>query len=985
MSKLSNFPIGPISVRILYAATLIALPNVALTHSLAAQESEAEAAIAENGDATAQAPTWYFEESDIPVDPGYTFGVLENGMRYVLRENATPEGTALVRMRIDSGSLDETADERGLSHFLEHMAFNGSAGIPEGEMVALLEREGLAFGADTNASTGLNAITYMLNLPRNDEELLGTALMLMRETASELTIAQDAVDRERGVVLAERRDRRGFAQRAREDGMEFTAPGARFIERLPIGTLESLETASAEQLRGLYERTYTPRNTVLVIVGDIPVPVMEAAIRERFSDWTGPEAPEDPITGPIDPTRQGLTDIYLDPALSESVSISVLGEWIDVPDTLTNRQDALLRGVGFGIISRRLSRLARGEDAPFRRAGYGGSNLFEDARSFSINISSEDGKWRDGVLAAVREVNQALTYGFTQAEVDEQIANIRTSIENRVAGAETRSNGGFANAALNLVANDVVPTVPEFQLELFNAVLPSITPDAVHTAVVERALPFNDPDKQPLIRFQGRTAPEGGEEGLRAAFDAAMALPIAAPLDTGSVAFAYTDFGLAGSIVSDTTEERLGFRYITFANGVRLTLKKTDIREDRISFRMSVDGGSLLNTRDDPLRTYLIGSVPSGGLGQHSADELQSVLAGRSVGVRLSNAPDVFSFTGGTTPRDLTLQMQLLTAGLTDPGYRREGLERFRQGIDNFFETLRSTPGRAYGTQAGAILSGGDPRFSLQTRDEFYALDYEKLEAAIGDRWANGAIEIALVGDFEEDDAIAAVAQTIGALPSRESEFLPRTQERIRAFTSDRGEHILRHQGEADQALVRLVWPTTDDSDFAKAMRVSLLARVFQIQLTDRLREELGQAYSPRASSSMSRIYPDYGSFTVSASVDVDQVGPTRDAIAALVDEIRNEPIDPDVIDRARAPLLEAYDNALKSLGGWMGLADRVQSEGDRLERWFIGPDMLRSITADDIQGEAQQYLSIDSAVQFLVLPEESDNEDQEGGEQTAP
>ncbi len=958
------------SALIITAGLTLALPNIALTSALAAQEpaAEAEAEAAPDAEADIETePVWYFEQSDVPLDPGYTFGRLDNGMRYILRENATPEGTALVRMRIDSGSLDETEGERGLSHFLEHMAFNGSANIPEGEMVALLEREGLAFGADTNASTGLDAITYMLNLPRNDEDLLGTALMLMRETASELTIAQDAVDRERGVVLAERRDRRGFAQRAREDGMEFTAPGARFIERLPIGTLESLETATASDLRGLYERTYTPANTVLVIAGDIPVEVMEAAIRERFADWKAGPAPADPVTGPIDTARAGLTDIYLDPALSESVAISVLGEWKDTPDTLENRELGTLRSVGFRIIGRRLSRLARGEDAPFRGAGFGGSNLFEDARSTTLRVSSEDGKWREGMLAAVREVNQALTYGFTQAEVEEQLANLRTSLENSVAGAETRGNGAFVGGALSLVASDVVPTTPQFRLDQFREFEERITPASVYAALRDHALPL----ESPLIRFQGRTAPDGGEAALRAAFAEGMALPIAAPEEVGAAEFAYKDFGAPGEIVSDTAEDRLGFRYITFGNGVRLTLKQTDIREDRISIRVAVDGGSLLNTPDDPLRTYLTGSVAAGGLGAHSSDELQTILAGRSVGFRLSNGADRFNFSGGTTPRDLELQMQVIAAGLIDPGYRREGIERFRRGIDNFFETLRSTPGRAYSSQAGAILSDNDPRFSLQAREAFYALDFEKWQTAASDRLASGAIEIALVGDFDPDTAIAAVAATLGALPAREAEFLPRDAARLRSFTEQRGEHVLRHQGEPDQALIRMIWPTTDNTDFGEAIRVSMLARVFQIELTDRLREELGQAYSPRASSSMSRIYPGYGTFTVSASVDAAEVAATRAAITALVEEIRSAPLDQDVIDRARQPLLEAYDNALKSLGGWMSLAARAQSESDRLDRWFAGPEMLRAITPEEILAEAQQYLGAGDAVEFVVLPEE--------------
>jgi zinc protease len=159
-----NFPLA--------AGLLLALSPLAFTTALAAQDAPAAEVAAEP-----PAPVWPFETSDVPVDPGYTFGRLDNGMRYIIRRNATPAGTALVRMRIDSGALEETDSERGLSHYLEHMAFNGSTGIPEGEMIKLLEREGLAFGPDTNASTGFEAITYLLNLPRNDEALLGTALM----------------------------------------------------------------------------------------------------------------------------------------------------------------------------------------------------------------------------------------------------------------------------------------------------------------------------------------------------------------------------------------------------------------------------------------------------------------------------------------------------------------------------------------------------------------------------------------------------------------------------------------------------------------------------------------------------------------------------------------------------------------------------------------------------------------------------------------
>ncbi|QDH35463.1 M16 family metallopeptidase [Porphyrobacter sp. YT40] len=950
----------------LAASLMLALSPLAFTTALAAQDAPAAEAPVAAAATKAPDPVWAFETSDVPVDPGYTFGQLPNGMRYVIRQNATPAGTALVRMRIDSGALEETDSERGLSHYLEHMAFNGSKGIPEGEMIKLLEREGLAFGADTNASTGFDAITYMLNLPRNDEALLGTALMLMRETASELTISEDAVARERGVILAERRDRAGFQLRNYEDNAAFIAPGARYTERLPIGTAEVLENATAAQIRALYERTYRPANTVLVVVGDFPVPVVEAAIRERFASWAPAPAPAEPEAGPIDTSAKGLTDIHIDPALPETVTISRLSPWRDDPDTIATRRADALRSLGYAIINRRLARLARGADAPFRVASFGTGDIFEDARITSLSVSTADGEWNKGVLAAVREVNQAMTFGFTQAEVDEQLANLRTALENAAKSADTRGNNVFVGAALALAGDERVPVTPEWQLAEFERLAPEMTPQALWEAVREDAAPL----EEPLIRFTGRTAPEGGEVALRSAFGEGMALAITAPVDNGPLAFAYTDFGTPGTVVSDTVEERLGIRRIVFDNGVRLNLKRTDVRKDRIAVSFALDGGDLMNTRDAPLRAYLASTLPSGGLGKHSQDEIASVLAGRSVSFDLNSSADAFTASAVTTPRDLLLQLQVLAATLTDPGYRPEGVERFRKNIDNFFNTLDSTPGRALSSASGAILSDDDPRFSLQPREAFFALDYEALRNAIGDRLAEGAIEIALAGDLDEDAAIAAVAATLGALPQREAAFNPRTENRDRSFTATRGKRVLTHKGEADQALLQWYWPTTDDSDLGETLRLDLLSRIVRLELTDRLREELGQAYSPSAGSQPSHYYPGYGVFIISASVAVDQIEPSRAALQGLIADLRKGPLDADVIERARKPYLEDYSNVLKDLSGWIGLASRAQSEPARLDRFVATPDVLRAITPEDIHQTALKYLDPDGAVAFTVVPE---------------
>ena len=579
-----------------------------------------------------------------------------------------------------------------------------------------------------------------------------------------------------------------------------------------------------------------------------------------------------------------------------------------------------------------------------------------------------DGEWRKGVLAAVREYNQAMTYGFTQAEVDEQLARQRTGLENAVKAKETRNNAAFVGSALNLVSADVVPTTPEYRLELFESIAADITPERVFAAFKAHAIPL----EEPLIRFQGRTAPEGGEEALRAAFAEGMALPIAPPEDTGKIEFAYGAFGDPGTIVSDITESQLGIRQIVFDNGVKLNLKSTDLREDRINVRVAVDGGSLMATKEDPLAVFLVSSLSAGGLGEHRLDDLSTILAGRSVGFGMGAGAETFNMSSSTTPRDLELQMQVFAALLTDPGYRAEGVEQFRRGIKNFFETLTSTPGRALGAVQGRELSDGDPRFSLQDKDAFNALDYEKLQAVISDRLARGAIEIALVGDFDEDAAIAAVASTFGALTEREDRFKRREAARVRSFTQDRSTRTVEHDGEPDQAILRMIFPARDDSDYDEVVKLQMLGRILRLELTDRIREELGQAYSPGAGVNLSSVYPDYGTISINVSLEDTQIEAARAAVNTLLTDMVGDGITQDLIERARKPLLERHENALKGLGTYTSLSSRAQSEPERIDRFIAYPDILNAVTIEDLKAAAAQYLKPEDAVTFLVVPSET-------------
>lgn len=923
------------------------------------------------GNEVPQGPEWPFASSDLPADPDWRFGTLPNGMRYLIRHNGTPAGQASVQFWVDAGSISENDDELGFAHFIEHMAFNGSTRVPEGDMVKLLEREGLAFGADTNASTSFGTTLYKLDLPRNSAALLDTALMLMRETASELTFSPAAVEREKGVVLSERRVRDTYALKNTVDQLQFEYPDARFTRRLPIGTLETLQGATSDKLRGLWQRLYRPANTAIIVVGDFDPDQVEQAIRRHFSTWQGPPPAPLPDAGPVDPARAGQTDVFVDPALSESVTINRHGPWQDQADTLEYRRQNVRRQIAYGIINRRFQRMAREENAPFRDASFGTGEVFEAGRTTALTVSVGEGEWQRGLAAAQAEYRRAMAYGFTPGEVAEQVANLRTALENNAAGAATRNNASFITAALTLLEDKQVPTTPASALQRFTDHLPDITPASVMEALRAEALPLDDPAFPPLIRFEGRTAPAGGEQALRAAWDAGMAAPLAAPADATLAKFAYEDFGPAGTVVADSREAHLGIRTLTFANGLKLNLKPTDLANDRISVELNIDGGQMLNTAANPLATAMTGALPTGGLGQHTIDQLQSILAGRSVGFDIDADAETFRMAATTTPRDLELQLQLFAAALTDPAWRTQGEAQYQRGIRDWYARRTATPAAALSSELGAILSDNDPRFSLQPEEAYRTLSLARLKQAIGDRLAKGALELALVGDFQEDAAIALVARTLGALPAREADFQPYAENRSRAFTVDRNPRVVRHDGAANQALLRLTWPTTDDSDFATALQLELLERVVRLELSDTLREELGQTYSPGVTASQSRVWPSYGTFAISAEVDTGKVDAARAATLGLLEQLAATPVDPDILLRARQPLLEAYDNALKSNSGWMSLVDRAQTEPDRIARFQRAKALLAAMTAQDVRAAAARWLKVGAQVEVVALPRE--------------
>ncbi|MFN3354073.1 MAG: M16 family metallopeptidase, partial [Brevundimonas sp.] len=330
---------------------------------------------------------WPQASSDIPVDTAVRFGTLENGMRYAILRNATPPGQASLRLRIDAGSLMENEDQLGLAHFMEHMAFNGTTNIPENELLRILERLGLAFGADTNAATGFDQTFYMLELPRTNDETVDTALRIMREQVSEALMAPEAIDEERGVIVGEERTRNTPQLRSLKAQLALLAPGQRIANRLPIGDLEIIRTAPRERFVAFYDAYYRPSRATMIAVGDFDVDVMEQKIRSTFASWEprGPDGPEPDLGEVAD--REPETRILVEPGIQSSVQINFTRDPDLDPDTVAERRDDTLRGLGLAVLNRRLGELARADNPPFIGAGASADTLVDSLDLASVSAA----------------------------------------------------------------------------------------------------------------------------------------------------------------------------------------------------------------------------------------------------------------------------------------------------------------------------------------------------------------------------------------------------------------------------------------------------------------------------------------------------------------------------------------------------------------------------------------------------------------------
>jgi zinc protease len=916
----------------------------------------------------AAAPSFPHETSDLPADPAARFGQLPNGVRYVVYPNKEPQGRAALRLVIEAGSLHEREDQRGLAHFLEHMAFNGSKHYAPGTLVEFFQRMGMSFGGDTNAFTSFDRTQYLIELPRTDEASLAEGLRVFADYAGGLLLQPVEIDKERGIILSERRARDNVAFRTLVARYEFMLAGSLLPRRFPIGREEVIAHAPRERFTEFWDTWYRPEKMTVVAVGDFDVAAVEKLITAAFTPLTAraPAAPE-PVLGELARFEGVRSCFHAEPeAPATTVSVTSLTPYVDEPDTAANRLKQLPRRIAVAILNRRFSELAKKEGAPFSSAGAGVSDNFRFFRQAAVSLTCKPGQWAEALAAGEQELRRALEHGFQPGELKEIIATYTNSLEQAVKTASTRRSGPLANAIADGIAGREVLTHPAAELALYQPALAKIT---VADCLAALRAAFAAPGRYVLVTGNV-TIPGDAAAAISAAYDRSRTTAVAAPVAQADVAWAYADWGAPGTVVKREHVADLDVHLVAFANGVRLNLKQTGFEAGRIRVGVRAGSGTITEPAGQRGLSALVGGTfGAGGLGRHSTDELRRLLAGKNVGAQLQPASDAFTLTGNTTPGDLALQLQLIAAQLTDAGWRPEALRQARKGLEQMYLGFQHTANGPMATEVANLLAGGDPRFGLPPKEVMLARNLDEAKAWLAPQLARGPLEVSVVGDVDVEAAITAVAQTLGALPPRESKPALAELKKI-AFPAGPFAKTYTITSEIPKGNVMVYWPTTDGLEAPRARRLSLLASVLNDRLRVKIREEIGGTYSPSAGSNASDTFPGYGYLQAGCVVEPAQAQKISDLIVAIGEDLAQNGVTDDELNRMRQPALTAVRESQRTNNYWgANVLGRAQEKPEVLEWARTRLPDIEAITAAELSALAKTYLGAGRASRVTILP----------------
>ncbi|MCC4254556.1 MAG: insulinase family protein [Pseudomonadota bacterium] len=934
--------------------------------SLAA-EAQPAAAPVEQGAGKAQVRPWLYENSDVPIDAAWRFGTLPNGLRYAVRRNGVPPGQVSVRLRMDVGSLMERDNEQGYAHYMEHLTFRGSRHVPDGESKRIWQRLGVTFGSDSNAQTTPTGTTYALDLPQATQATLGESLKILAGMMAEPNIVDSAVNAERAVVMAEKREGDGPQSRISDASRQHFFAGQPLAEHAPIGTVETLKAATAASMEAFHQRWYRPENAVIAISGDIDPALAEQLIKDNFASWTVPgKGAAIPDFGAPNP-KLPATSVFVEPGVPVGLTMAWLRPWKPHADTIVYNQDKLTDMLALQIVSRRLEQAAR-TGGSFLQASVEQQDVSRSADGTFLSIIPSNDDWQKALHDVRAIVEDAKAAPPSQAEIDREYAQMDTALAIQVENASTEAGAKQATDLVSAVDIRETTVSPQAAVEIFRAGKPAMTPQKI--LVSTRRL-FS------AGVFRAMLVTSKVEPGLDQRLAAAVAAPVKAATNARLSDKPVTmddlpKLGAPGTVVSRTAVGLPGMETISFSNGVKLTLFANDAEPEKVRINVRFGHGQQAFSPDKPVPSWAGGyALVASGIGKLGQRELDELTIGRRMGMEFSIDDDAFELQAVTRPADYKDQLRLFATKLAAPGWDPAPIGRVKTGAIVAYDAMSRAPDSVLGRDLNWLLHDKDVRYRTPSRAEIEGLTPEAFRATWAPVLASGPIEIQIFGHVQADDAIKAVAATFGALPARQDAPVPAANKAMRFPAHVEKPVILRHQGDKDQAAAVMAWPTAGGFTLQQeARQLEILTQIFNDRLFDKLRSTEGAAYSPSVQNNWPFSYESGGYILVTSQVRPDRVNYFYDVVKATAADLAQNPVSADELQRAVAPMQQLLMRASTGNAFWMSQMEGATHDPRYVQAMqSMARDML-SVTPAQLQALAAKYLIQGKSWSTVVLPE---------------
>lgn len=902
----------------------------------------------------------------IPLDPAVRHGVLPNGLTYYIRANHKPEHRAELRLAVNAGSVLESDRQRGLAHFVEHMAFNGTEHFKKQEITQYLERAGMRLGADLNAYTSFDETVYMLQVPTDDAKVLDTGFRILQDWTHGVSFENDAIEKERRVVVEEWRLGRGAGGRIRDKQLPIVFHGSQYADRIPIGLKEIIEQAPAEEIRKFYRDWYRPELMAVVAVGDFDPAAIETLVRDRFSTIPSKRGRARKEFA-IPDHKETLTSVVTDREAT-GTSVEVDYKRPQIPrGTVADLRQALVDNLYHVMMNQRLAELGRAADPPYQGASAGSGSLGRTKSAYRLNARVNDGGVERALRTLLTEAKRVEQFGFAETELSRAKTLFLRSIDRAYDERDKQESARLVSEYVgNFLDHQPAPDIAT-RRDLYHQLIPGITRAEVNARAGQwmtsagRVILVSGPEKKEV------KVPD--EKQLLAVFNAADQLAVTPWVDRVRDEPLVAQEPKPGTVVEETKFADVGATRWKLSNGAVVLLKPTDFKNDEILLRGWSAGGQSLAPDSMHVTAGLAASIAGRmGLGKFDSTELGKALTGKVafVGTNISELSE--GVQGSASTRDIETAFQLLYLRFTPARRDEKAFASFMSTMHGQLEHQEASPGFWFAKRMNEVMTQDNPRRRFLTVDALKEVDLDQALAFYNERFADASDYLfTIVGSFDPVSIRPLVEKWIGGLPSAGRK---ETWRNVGVEATPGVQKVRVEKGIEPRSSVRIVFHGKAPWSLDEGHRISALAAVLQTRLREELREDRGGVYGVGVGGGLSRYPEEKYTFNISFSSDPKRVDELVAAVFAAIGKLKAEGPDEDHVNRVREQERRERETALKENNFWASQLEYLTWNGLDFSEIARQDQRIAAMSRDSVRDAARKYLDETQYVLGVLDPE---------------